>query len=276
MAYSQPSLLSDALRMLEQADTSVVAGGTDFYPALENGGQPGAILDVTRIAGFGEVTRRDDYIRIGAAVTWSDLLKLDLPPAFDALKQAAREVGSLQIQNAGTIAGNICNASPAADGVPPLLALDARVEVSSAQRGARVLSLDQFILGVRQTALHNDELVTAVLIPKPPRNMLSGFEKLGSRKYLVISIVMTAANIVLDEAGRVAQARIAVGSCSTVAQRLFALERELIGQNPERFKVTDEHLAPLAPIDDVRGTAIYRLDAVREQIARAVKKALQV
>ena len=69
MAYSQPSLLSDALRMLEQADTSVVAGGTDFYPALENGRQPGAVLDVTRIAGFGEVTRRDDYIRIGAAVT---------------------------------------------------------------------------------------------------------------------------------------------------------------------------------------------------------------
>ncbi len=274
MAYSQPSLLPDALGLLKQAGTRVIAGGTDFYPALRAGQQPDNLLDVTRIDGFSDIGQTEGAIRIGAAVTWSDVVKADLPPAFDALKQAAREVGSLQIQNAGTVVGNICNASPAADGVPPLLTLNAKVELASAERGARFLPLGEFIRGVRQTALKEDELVTAIIVPKIPAGMTSGFEKLGSRRYLVISIAMTAANILLDARGRIAEARIAVGSCSAVAQRLAALEADLIGQDPSEIRISPGYVVELTPIDDVRGTRSYRLDAVHHQIQRAIGKAV--
>ena len=99
---------------------------------------------------------------IGARTTWTDLVRHPLPPAFDALKQAAREVGSVQIQNVASVAGNLCNASPAADGVPPLLALDAEVELRSARRARACLPLGDFILGNRRTALQAGELVTAI------------------------------------------------------------------------------------------------------------------
>ncbi|WP_171208333.1 MULTISPECIES: xanthine dehydrogenase family protein subunit M [unclassified Ruegeria] len=275
MAYSQPSLLSDALSVLQEAETRVVAGGTDFYPAMQPGQQPTSLLDITRIDGLSDITQDHEGVRFGAAVTWSDVIKADLPPGFDALKQAAREVGSLQIQNAGTVAGNICNASPAADGVPPLLALDAKVELCSAERGVRVIPLSAFITGVRQTTLAKDELVTAILVPQCPPGMRSGFEKLGSRRYLVISIVMTAANVVLDKQGKVTEARIAVGACSAVAQRLADLEADLIGQDPRALWITQAHLAPLAPIDDVRGSGDYRLAAAAEQIQRSFLRAIE-
>ncbi|MEM6309632.1 MAG: FAD binding domain-containing protein [Pseudomonadota bacterium] len=273
MTYSQPSSLSDALGVLEGARATIVAGGTDYYPAMSGHRQPDVLLDVSRIDGLSDVSFCKETIRIGAAVTWTDIIKADLPRAFDALKQAAKEVGSIQIQNAGTVVGNICNASPAADGIPPLLALDARVELVSAARGLRVVAMQDFVTGVRQTARAPDELVTSLIVAKPPSAMVSGFEKLGSRTYLVISIVMTAANLLLDQAGRIAQARIAVGSCSSVAQRLPDLENDLIGKAPGAFKISDQHLAPLNPIDDVRGSSVYRLEAARQQINRVLSRA---
>ena len=272
--YSQPSTLRDALQFLEKFDPCVVAGGTDVYPSMKNGRQPQTFLDVTRIDGFSDVLVSADGVRFGGAVTWSDVVKADLPPAFDALKQAAAEVGSVQIQNAGTIAGNICNASPAADGVPPLLALDATVELQSVARGVRALPLGSFIKDVRQTTIAKDELVTAVTVPAPNAGMTSAFEKLGSRRYLVISIAMTAANILLDKSGQIEEARIAVGSCSAVAQRLTALEADLAGSDPRKVSIKAEHLAPLTPIDDVRGTGRYRLAAAEQQIRRAILRAV--
>lgn len=274
MVYSQPSDLAAALSFLDRAQPQVIAGGTDVYPAMPQGAAPGALLDVTRIDGFAAIREEPDGLRLGAAVTWSDVVNAALPPAFDALKQAAREVGSLQIQNAGTVAGNICNASPAADGVPALLALEAEVEMASAARGTRRLALQDFITGVRQTALADDELVTALAIPKQPDGMTSAFEKLGSRRYLVISIAMTAANILLDDAGRIAEARIAVGACSAVATRLDALEADLVGADPRQIALAPHHLAALSPIDDVRGSGAYRLKAAEHQIRQAILRAI--
>lgn len=276
MVYSQPTELNAALDMLAQSDPQIVAGGTDVYPALQRGPRPEAFLDVTRIAGLRAITHTKTGLRLGAAVTWSDIATASLPRSLDALKQAAREVGSLQIQNAGTLAGNLCNASPAADGVPPLLALNAEVELTSLSRGRRVVTLAGFITGVRQTALLSDELVTAISVPTPPEGMVSGFEKLGSRRYLVISIAMTAANILLGVTGRIEQARIAVGSCSAVAQRLPELEQDLIGKRPTEIEITPRHLARLSPIDDVRGSGAYRLEAAAEQIRRAITKAVRI
>lgn len=273
LTYLIPTELNSALKSLAKAGNKIVAGGTDVYPALKQGQTPARFLDVTRIKELSGVSATQTGLRIGAAVTWSEIVKTDLPASFDGLKQSAREVGSLQIQNAGTIAGNLCNASPAADGVPPLLTLDAMVELASAARGARMVPLQDFILGVRKTALAVDEMVTAIHIPTPPEGAGSAFEKLGSRKYLVISITMTAAVIKCDAQGAITHARVAVGACSPVAQRLTQLEADLIGKKPSEVEIDAAHLNVLSPIDDVRGSGSYRLDIVREQCRRAIQKA---
>lgn len=273
MSFEQPQALQAALVALSTHSFKILAGGTDVFPTAKPGQMAQAILDVTRIDELRGLIQNDGMTRIGAATTWTDIVRAELPDAFSGLKEAAREVGSLQIQNAGTIAGNICNASPAADGVPALLALDTKVEIASAARGTRVVTLSDFILGVRKTALAADELVTALLIPDQPAGTRSAFEKLGSRRYLVISICMTAANILLDNRGRIARASVAVGSCSAVAQRLHKLEADMIGCRPQDVHVTPEHLLSLTPIDDVRGSGTYRLDAVQEQCKRAITRA---
>jgi CO/xanthine dehydrogenase FAD-binding subunit len=275
LTYLIPTKLEAALKSLAQQQDKLVAGGTDVYPSMKQGHTPKSLLDVTRIKELMNITVTDTGFRIGAAVTWTEIVKAKLPAAFDGLKHAAKEVGSLQIQNAGTIAGNLCNASPAADGVPPLLTLDARVEVASAARGARILPLQDFILGVRKTALGSDEIVTAIHIPTPPDGAGSAFEKLGNRKYLVISIAMTAALIKCDVRGSISEARVAIGACSPVAQRLTQLEADLIGAKPSEVEILPSHLSQLSPIDDVRGSGGYRLDIVQEQCRRAIQKAAE-
>ncbi|MGB3314838.1 MAG: FAD binding domain-containing protein, partial [Albidovulum sp.] len=234
---------------------------TDVFPALGDRPAPGRVLDVTAIAGLKGISLDGDHWRIGAGVTWAELIRADLPAMFDGLKVAGRQVGSVQIQNTGTIAGNICNASPAADGVPVLLTLDASVELASAA-GRRVVALSDFVTGVRKTDLRPGEVVTAVLVPHLDGYVWSGFEKLGSRTYLVISIV-SLAGLMRFEEGQVAEARLAVGAASAVPMRLTELERDLTGLGPDNLSgaVREEHFESLTPIDDVRATAAYRRDA---------------
>ena len=273
MRYAVATTLQEAVDFLATGQARIVAGGTDFYPGLNDAPITFDTLDIGRIRDLRGITPADGGWRIGATTTWTDLVRTPLPPCFDGMKAAAREVGSVQIQNAGTIAGNLCNASPAADGVPPLLTLNALVEISNAA-GIRMLPLTEFITGVRQTALLPGEMVTAVHVPTPPERARSAFRKLGARRYLVISIAMVAAVVVPGPMGTVAEARVAVGSCSPVAQRLPALERALLGLEavPEALAacVHLDHLAPLSPIDDVRGTAQYRSEAVADLIGRTL------
>lgn len=175
----------------------------------------------------------------------------------------------MQIQNAGTLGGNLCNASPAADGVPALLSLEARVELRSESR-TRVLPLSDFLLGPRRTALAAGEILSAVLIPDVSGQ--GGFLKLGARRYLVISIAMVAARIAVSE-GRISAAALAVGACSPVACRLPDQEAALIGC-PVAAAVSAIDAAlilpVLAPIDDPRADAGYRQIAAVELLRRLV------
>ncbi|MGL4242752.1 MAG: FAD binding domain-containing protein, partial [Beijerinckiaceae bacterium] len=159
---------------------------------------------------------------------------------------------------------------PAADGVPPLLALDAAVELTSAS-GSRTIPLSEFILGNRKTALRPGELLTAVLAPFSAAGERSVFLKLGARSYLVISIASVAANISLDAEGRIAAARIAVGACSAAPVRLHALEARLAGERPGNVLITDSDLPELAPIDDVRASAAYRQASAQVLVERAIR-----
>ena len=273
-SYVRPRTLDEALRARGERACAVLAGGTDFYPARVGRVVDEDILDLTAVAALRGVRDEGSGVRIGALTTWTDLLEADLPHWFDGLKLAAREVGGVQIQNAGTIAGNLCNASPAADGVPPLLALDATVELRSA-RGTRRLPLGKFILGNRRTACAADELLTAVIVPKRSHTARATFLKLGARSYLVISIAMVAAVVDVAADRAIERCAIAVGACSLVAQRLADLERELVGRRLEPgigAAVEARYLALLDPISDVRATADYRLDAVVTLVGRALER----
>lgn len=280
-----PGELSDALRFLESNPATVVAGGTDVYPAHVERPVQGALLDIGGIDALRNIDLVEangvPCLEIGAAVTWSSLVRRESGllkhPLLDCLAMAGAEVGGIQIQNRGTIAGNLCNASPAADGVPALMALDAQVVLSSSG-GERTLPLTEFITGPRQTLLAADELVRAIQVPWPTNDSgscHSAFLKLGHRRYLVISAVMVAAR--LDWAGnRISHAAIAVGSCGPVASRLAALETELVGLDAGQVTallqtpLADKYFSALSPITDARGSANYRLHGAAVVTRRAL------
>jgi CO/xanthine dehydrogenase FAD-binding subunit len=271
-SYLRPTEVGEALAALTARPRVVVAGGTDYYPARVGRPLDDDVLDVTALAALRHLSDEGGRHRIGALTTWTDLIRADLPPWFRGLKLAAREIGGPQVQNAGTIVGNVGNASPAADGVPCLLALDAVVQLASS-KAERTVPLADFITGNRATVRRPDELITGLLIPKPRHPARATFLKLGARKYLVISIVMVSAVVERTSDGTVAAARVAVGSCSAVARRLYELERVLVGRRLDAGLgrlVTGEHLSALSPIDDVRGTAAYRRDAARILVGRAL------
>ncbi|MES0099482.1 xanthine dehydrogenase family protein subunit M [Mesorhizobium sp. M0019] len=273
--YAKPTTVDDALALLGEGQWRILAGGTDFYPAQGSKPFRDNILDINGLVALRGIAEAENHWLVGARTTWTDLVRHPLPAAFDALKQAAREVGSVQIQNVASIAGNLCNASPAADGVPALLVLDAEVELRSAV-ATRHLPLAEFILGNRRTALQPGEMVTAIRIPKPATAGSSVFVKLGARRYLVISIAMAAARLAVED-GMVRNAAVAVGSCSVVARRLAGVEAALRGRPVGHALATaiqSEPMDELSPIGDVRGSAEYRLDAAREIVARAVLGAM--
>ena len=280
MTYRRPVTLDDALAILGTRPHRILAGGTDVYPAdaaAVGWGHPGVghpggapILDVTAVDGLSDIRRFPDRVEIGALVTWTEAIASDLPGWFDCVRLAAREVGGRQIQNRGTVAGNLCNASPAADGVPALLVLNARVRLRR-HGGAREIPLGDFITGNRRTCLLPTELMTAIIIPSPAADARSTFLKLGARRYLVISIAMVAACLEVKD-GRIRDARVSVGACSEVALRLNALEARLEGVSAAEAPgmVREEDFASLAPLDDVRASAPYRLHGARVLVRRAL------
>lgn len=272
--FERPESLASAARLLASGRWAVLAGGTDLYPAHVGRPLPHPVLDISAIDALRGIRRAADGWTLGATTTWTDMLRAELPPLFDALKAAAREVGGVQIQNAGTVAGNLCNASPAADGVPVLMALGASVRLAS-RRGERELPVGQFVLGNRRTALAADELVVAVRVPERSAGARSAFLKLGGRRYLTISMTMVA--VVVDAETGFAGA--AVGSCATVAQRLPSLEAKLRDAIAGKALVDVDlaglvdpgDLAPLSPLDDLRASAAYRRDATLTLLRRALR-----
>ena len=270
--YLRPRTLEEALEALARMPQVIVAGATDHYPARVTKVRSEDILDISGMEVSREIRATEEGWVIPALATWSDILECDLPACFDGLRAAAGTIGGVQIQNRATVCGNVCNASPAADGVPNLLALDASVELASSAARRRV-PLEAFLTGYRQTQRRPDELVTAIHVPEPGGNTRSTFLKLGSRTSLVISIVMVAAVISTDAHGVIASAAICVGACSPVATRLPALERRLLGRVLDASlasSVTPGDLSPLAPIDDVRATAEYRREAALVLVRRAL------
>jgi CO/xanthine dehydrogenase FAD-binding subunit len=274
--YLRPESVDEALAALAARQLAVLAGGTDFYPARVGRPVFEDVLDISRLAELRGIRDEGRHWRIGALTTWTDIVRAELPRVFRTLQQAAREVGGVQIQNAGTIAGNLCNASPAADGAPALMSLGAQVELRRAD-ATRTVPLTDFLVGNRATQRGLDELMTGILVPKwaaqEGHSARSLFLKLGARRYLVISIVMVSVAVEISPTGKITRCGVAVGACSPVAKRLTALEKKLLGNRltPEVAAIpAPEHLAALAPIDDVRATAEYRREVALELVRRGL------
>jgi CO/xanthine dehydrogenase FAD-binding subunit len=289
--YERPTSLLSALSLLKQGFLPI-AGGTDYYPGKVGKPLVDNLLDLSAIADFEMVGKpANAEISLSALTTWrhcqSDFTSGKLPVWCAALAQSAKDVGGWQVQNRGTLGGNLCNASPAADGVVALLALGAKVMLvgvspESASTGFRTRTLDLagFVLGNRLTAKQPDELLTQICLPEHSTNARSVFLKLGHRKYLVISIVMVGLLLDFDAKGQVTTCRIAIGSCAKAALRVTMLENQIIGyQRKEVMKIVTANIAEVVsaiqPIDDVRGTSQYRKSAAQELVLRAFAEVLQ-
>jgi CO/xanthine dehydrogenase FAD-binding subunit len=289
--YQRPSSLTVALGLLRQGFLPI-AGGTDYYPSKVGLPLTDQLLDLSGISDFSSISSAPtNSIVLSALTTWRqcqvDFAQHKLPIWCAALAQSAKDVGGWQIQNRGTLGGNLCNASPAADGVVALLALGAQVVLASCAGPAsnaplttRNLPLGQFVVGNRKTAKTDGELLIQIqLVPHSPRAR-SVFLKLGHRKYLVISIVMVGVLIDFDETDTVTTCRIAIGSCAKAALRVLDLEPLVVGQPRSAvMPVIQDNLfrlvAAISPIDDIRGTAAYRQLASQELVIRAFTEVLR-
>jgi len=274
--YSVTSLL-EALELLSEYGerARIIAGGTDILIEMERGQRPQVevLVDITRVPGLDKISLRGDDIRLGSLVTHNHIV--DSPLMVERalpLAQACWEVGAPQIRNRATVAGNLITASPANDTITPLMALNAQVTLTSLN-SERTLPLSAFYAGVRRTVMRPDELLTAITFPVLAKNERGIFIKLGLRRAQAISVINVAV-ILSFENETVSRATITLGSVAPTIIHAPVAEHALIGQ-----KLTPDVIANAArlaaatpePIDDIRGTAAYRIEMVRVLVSRALR-----
>jgi CO/xanthine dehydrogenase FAD-binding subunit len=252
-----------------------LAGGTDLFVTLNSGLVPGArFLDLWGLRELRGVRERDGRLVLGALTTFTDLREhAVVRRRYPALAAAAAEVGAWQIQNRGTLGGNIANASPAGDSLPVLLALEAVVHARSV-RGEREVPFTALFRGYRDLTLEPDELIAAVSLPPPPARAKQFFRKVGTRRAQSISKVVLSGLLRTGRDGRVDVARVALGSVAPVTLRAARAERALLGARASKATAAAARAALLediAPIDDIRSDRGYRREVagnVLEQFLR--------
>lgn len=263
--------------MSTHPDAALIAGGTDLVVKMKDGvAVPNVLIAIDCMPDLSSVEVRDGMLWIGAAVPFSRIVSSRLVAEHAPLLAAAcGAVGSPQIRNRGTIAGNVVTASPAGDGIPALVVLEAQVRIDG-PTGPRMIPVEQFVLGPGRTALMPAEIVTGFALPLRRSDHRWAYRKLGQRRAMSISIAGVAVGVWLN-GGRIAEARVALGSVAPTVRRAVELEKALIGPIPcdEELK----RMAPLArqaasPISDIRGSASYRFDMVEALAYQAMYKAL--
>ena len=262
--YIMVKSVDEAVRALSQAQDSarIIAGGTDLILEIERGVRTGikTLVDITKIPGLDEVYERDGVIHIGPLVTHNHIAASALvrEKAF-ALLQACWEVGSPQIRNRGTIAGNLVTASPANDTISPLMALDAKLVLQSS-RGERIVPLSDFYTGVRKTVMEHDEVLTDIFFTTPGANYHSVFIKTALRKAQAISIINISVLLELV-GGKVNKPQITLGAAAPTIIHAEEAQTFLQGRllDEESIQEAAQLVAKAAsPISDIRGSADYR------------------
>ncbi len=258
-----PSSLSEALEIRKEKGAIPLAGGTDLMVRYryESGAvpkYPGPIMLISRLKDIGAIEKKDGHLHIGATATMGEALAhSDVP---ELLKEAVRTVAAVGLRNSATIAGNICNASPAADSVVALYVLDAKLQLQSSE-GSRTVAIEEFITGPGQTELGSSELLTDIIVPES-RETVHLFRKVGTRKANALSKLALAADGRVA-GGKVEKLRMAVNAVAPTIVRSREIEKSLEGLTLAQAKDRiDEALAGygelVRPIDDQRSTARYR------------------
>jgi carbon-monoxide dehydrogenase medium subunit len=279
--YFCPPTLRDALGLLERHsnDAKPLAGGTDLFLRMERRvAMPRFLVDLKKIPDLGRIRPADGGLRLGALTLMDDIVRSpEIIAERRMLREAAGAVGSLQTRNRATLGGNLCNASPAADTAPPLLALQARARIASA-RGEREIPIETLFLGAGKNSLSPDELLKEIVLA-PIRPHTGGSFQRCTRTGMDIALVNCAVFLGLDQpGGAVDEVRIALGAVAATPVRSPRAEGVLRGEKPTKKRIEEaaaEAASDVHPIDDVRSTAAYRLSVVRVLTRRAIEEALK-
>jgi CO/xanthine dehydrogenase FAD-binding subunit len=268
----EPRNLADALERMarEPGEWKAFAGGTDLMVLLEAGKLPyGKFLSIWKLPELRGIGVTPEHVTLNALTTYAEIRRHELlAREFPLLCRAAAETGSIATQNRGTLGGNIANASPAADSPPALLVYDAELELVSAS-GARWVPYHGFWKGYKQIAMRDEELIRAIRLRRNQKYTKHSYRKVGTRRAQAISKVCFAAAVYMD-AGRIVDVRIALGSVAPTVLRAIETEKILRGEKPvsATLQVAQQTLArEIAPIDDIRSTARYRLRVAQNLLA---------
>lgn len=277
--YYRPQTLAELCRLLQQPGARIVAGGTDVLPRMRSGTfQAAALVDLCRLEELRFIRETPQAIEIGATATFADILHSDmLRRAAPALVQAAGQVGAPMTRARATLGGNLANASPAGDSIPPLLIHQAALTLFSLD-AERTIPLDDFLSAPGKTALLPSEFIHHVRLEKLPQGWGEAFVKLGPRRGMAISIINAAAAIQLDANGRISFARVAAGAAAPTARRCPHVEQFLLDKNPDEELMKEaarQIAADCAPIADVRASREYRVHAAEVLVARALNSAME-
>lgn len=274
--YHLAQSIEETIHLLQQYgdQARIIAGGTDLLLRMEaEAYRPQALVDISRISALKRLEVEDGQVVVGSAVTYSELLGFSpITEHVPFFARAIHTIGGVQVRNVATLVGNITNASPAGDTLPCLYVLEAQVHIRGPQ-GGRSLPIEQFILGVRRTALAPAEMVTHISFPVPEAGWYGAFEKLGRRRAMAIAVV-SAAIMLKWASDRVAEARCALGAVAPTVIRVRELEVCLAGQalDDEAIERAGQQAARAAcPIDDVRASARYRVEAAGGLVRRVLR-----
>ena len=272
MEFIRPDTLDDVLILLAETGYKkrLIAGGTDIVPGIRQGlarfKHIRGLIDIHHLTELNFIRADKDYLRIGAAVTFSRIARDEqVRKTASLLADAAIKIGSVQIRNRATIAGNFVNNAPCADSVPPLLVYNARVKLVS-QKTQRVLLLEEFLKGSYKTVLRADELVSEIIIPLDAHNYHGIFYKLGRRRGVAISRISLA--LLIQTPGNVSNdIRIACGAVTPVGMRLRQLEKSFVNVKltAERLKVLTQNLAEqVLQVSGLRWSTPYKLPVLQQ------------
>jgi len=279
--YKIPNTLKEACDLLWEAGdkAKMIAGGTDLVIGLRNEDHnPQCLIDITRISELRKIEERDGMVFIGAAVTYSEIVSSPLVKKYGrVLYDAASEVGSPQIRNLGTIGGNIINASPAADTIPPLMVLDAVGRVMS-REGEKEVPLGQLFRGPYETSLKPYEILTHITFKKLPSTARCSYVRLARREAMAIARMSVAVVLWMNSGnGQIEDVRISVGAVTPTPNRISNAEAVLREKSPNEEvlrQASQEVSGAMLHRSGIRPSTVYKKPVVEALFVRALRKAL--
>jgi len=277
--YHRPTTITELKECLSQPGARILAGGTDIVPQMRQGKFLAPIIvDTSGVKTMRFIEDQGSEIVLGALTTHQEAADSPLLQNINpALVTAAESIGCQQTRCRGTLGGNIANASPAADTLPPLLIFDATLLLQSLE-GERRISLEEFLLGPGQTDLREGEFIHSISFKPMVGSWGAVFIKVGKRSGMAISVASTAVAVELNDKGKISDIRIALGSVAPTVVRCRKIEKALLGKEPEPALMKEIHDASqeeISPITDIRSTAEYRDHAAEVIIHRALESAVE-